>query len=98
MLAALEIHLAGIATWSRPRGGLFIWVRLPDGYDTAAMLPAAQAAGVDYLPGTDFSPGGLNGANYLRLSFAWLDPADIRAGVAALAGVIEEARPRSGQV
>lgn len=90
MLEALETHLGGIATWSRPRGGLFVWVRLPEGVDTTALLPAAQAAGVDYLPGTDFSPVGA-GANYLRLSFAWLNSDSIRAGIAVLAGVIEEA-------
>lgn len=89
MLAALETHLGAVATWSRPRGGLFIWVRLPERYDTNAMLPAAQAAGVDYLPGPEFSPTG-QGANYLRLSFAWLTPEEIRAGIAVLAGVVEE--------
>jgi 2-aminoadipate transaminase len=89
MLEALATHLSGIATWSRPRGGLFIWVRLPESYDTVRMLPAAWAGGVDYLAGPDFSPKGA-GTNYLRLSFAWLDPEEIRAGVAALAGVIEE--------
>ena len=92
MFDALETHLGAVATWSRPRGGLFVWVRLPEGYDTVAMLPAAQAAGVDYLPGPEFSPTG-DGANYLRLSFAWLAPEAIRTGIALLAGVIEEAAP-----
>jgi 2-aminoadipate transaminase len=94
MLQALETHLGNVATWSRPRGGLFIWVRLPEAYDTVAMLPAALAAGVDYLPGPEFSPSG-RGANYLRLSFAWLMPEAIRAGIAALAGVVEDALPKT---
>jgi len=71
MLEALEQHLDGVATWSQPKGGLFIWVCLPEGVDTTKLLEAAHAAGATYLPGTHFSPEG-KGANYLRLSFAYL--------------------------
>jgi 2-aminoadipate transaminase len=92
MLEALEEHLAGMATWSQPRGGLFIWVRLPEEVDTAKLLEAAHAAGVTYLPGTNFSPEG-KGANYLRLSFAYLSPEKIREGIAVLAKVLKSARP-----
>ncbi|MBI3326245.1 MAG: PLP-dependent aminotransferase family protein [Nitrospinae bacterium] len=92
MLEALEEHLSGVATWSRPRGGLFIWVRLPEGYNTTTLLEAAHASGVAYLPGTNFSPEG-KGASYLRLSFAYLSPETIRAGIALLARVVKAARP-----
>jgi 2-aminoadipate transaminase len=92
MLEALEDHLDGVATWSRPTGGLFIWVRLPEGVDTVQLLAAAQAAGVTYLPGRHFSPEG-KGANYLRLSFAYLSPEKIREGVAVLARVLTAAQP-----
>jgi 2-aminoadipate transaminase len=92
MLEALGAHLAGVATWSRPRGGLFIWVELPEGHDTTTLLEAAQRAGVTYLPGMNFSPEG-KGANCLRLSFAYLSPEEIRAGVEVLARVIKAARP-----
>jgi DNA-binding transcriptional MocR family regulator len=92
MLEALEEHLAGVATWSRPRGGLFIWVRLPDGIDTMKLLEAAHAAGVTYLPGTNFSPEG-KGANYLRLSFAYLSPEKIREGIGVLARVVKAVQP-----
>jgi len=94
MLEALAEHLSGMATWSRPRGGLFIWLRLPEAYDTTKLLEAAHAAGVTYLPGTNFSPEG-QGANYLRLSFAYLGPDEIRAGIAVLGRVIKAARPRT---
>jgi 2-aminoadipate transaminase len=87
MLGALDEHFTGFAEWSRPRGGLFIWVRLPDGMDTVARLPDARAAGVDYLPGPNFSPT-RQGANYLRLSFAYLSAEDIRAGLGVLADVL----------
>jgi 2-aminoadipate transaminase len=92
MLEALDEHLDGVAIWSRPRGGLFIWVRLPEGIDTMKLLEAAHAAGVTYLPGANFSPEG-RGANYLRLSFAYLTPEKIRAGIAVLARVLKAVQP-----
>jgi 2-aminoadipate transaminase len=92
MLEALEEDLAGVATWSRPTGGLFVWVRLPEGSDTTKLLAAAHAAGVTYLPGTNFSPEG-KGANYLRLSFAYLSPENIREGIKVLARVLKTTQP-----
>jgi 2-aminoadipate transaminase len=92
MLEAMEEHLAGVVTWSRPQGGLFVWVQLPEGMDAAKLLETAQAAGVTYLPGANFSPEG-KGTHYLRLSFAYLDPEKIRAGIAVLALVLKAAQP-----
>jgi 2-aminoadipate transaminase len=92
MLEALQEHLHGVATWSRPKGGLFVWVRLSEGINTTQLLEAAHAAGVTYLPGMNFSPEG-KGANYLRLSFAYLNPEEIRAGIAVLASVVKTIRP-----
>ena len=87
MLEALEAHFSAFAQWTRPRGGLFLWMRLPEGTDTVALLPAARQAGVDYLPGPNFSPTRA-GADYLRLSFAYLSPQEIREGIAILADVL----------
>jgi 2-aminoadipate transaminase len=92
MLEAMEEHLAGVATWSRPKGGLFVWVQLPEGLDAAKLLEAAHAAGVTYLPGGNFSPEG-KGTNYLRLSFAYLSPEKIREGIVVLARVLKAAQP-----
>jgi 2-aminoadipate transaminase len=92
MLEALEEALHGVATWSRPKGGLFVWVCLPEGVNTTQLLEAAHAAGVTYLPGVNFSPEG-KGANYLRLSFAYLSPEKIREGIAVLARVLKTAQP-----
>ncbi|HSF29140.1 MAG TPA: PLP-dependent aminotransferase family protein [Candidatus Tectomicrobia bacterium] len=92
MLKALEDHLHGVATWSRPRGGLFVWVRLSEGVDTTKLLEAAHSAGVTYLPGMNFSPEG-KGSHYLRLSFAYLSPEKIREGIAVLARVLKTAQP-----
>jgi 2-aminoadipate transaminase len=92
MLEAMEEHLTGVATWSRPQGGLFVWVQLPEGMDATKLLESAQAAGVTYLPGANFSPEG-KGTNYFRLSFAYLDPEKIRAGIAVLARVLKATPP-----
>ncbi len=97
MLEALQEYLSGVATWSQPRGGLFLWMRLPEGYDTTKLLEAAHAAGVTYLPGTNFSPEG-KGANCLRLSFAYLSPEKICEGIRVLARVITAARPLKAPV
>jgi 2-aminoadipate transaminase len=92
MLQALQEHLDGVATWSQPKGGLFIWLRLSEGVNTTTLLEAAHAAGVTYLPGSNFSPEG-KGANYLRLSFAYLSPQKIREGIAVLARVLKTVQP-----
>jgi 2-aminoadipate transaminase len=92
MLEAMEEQLDGVATWSRPRGGLFVWVRLPEGVDTAKLLEVAHTAGVTYLPGANFSPEG-KGSNYLRLSFAYLSAEKTREGIAVLARVLKAAQP-----
>jgi 2-aminoadipate transaminase len=87
MLDALDVHFADFAEWSRPQGGLFLWLRLPEGFDSVARLPDARRADVDYLPGPNFSPT-RSGANYLRLSFGYLNADDIREGLARLADVV----------
>jgi 2-aminoadipate transaminase len=92
MLQALQEHLDGVATWSQPKGGLFVWLRLSEGVNTTTLLEAAHAAGVTYLPGSNFSPEG-KGANYLRLSFAYLSPQKIREGIAVLGRVLKMVQP-----
>ena len=87
MLAALETHFGGTgSTWSRPKGGLFIWLQLPEGADAVAMQPKVLAtADVGYLPGPGFSPDGIAGRNCLRLCFGYNTPAEISEGIKRLA-------------
>jgi DNA-binding transcriptional MocR family regulator len=83
MDTALRKHLSGIARWSRPGGGYFFWLELPEGADAGALEAAARAAGTGFLPGTFCSiDGGLK--HCLRLSFAHYGVADIHEGVARL--------------
>jgi 2-aminoadipate transaminase len=90
MEAALETHLAGIASWIKPVGGMFFWLELRDGLDATALLPKAVEAGMAFVPGAAFYADAPR-ANTLRLSFVTVAPAQIEAGVAALAGVLKAA-------
>ena len=88
MLAALEAHMPAGTTWTRPDGGFYVWVTLPEGFDTAAMLPRAVTARVAYVPGTAFYGDGL-GSRQMRLSFCYPTPERITEGVRRLASVLE---------
>ena len=90
MLAALETELGNTCSWSRPPGGLFIWVRLPDGTDRARLEAIAAERGVSFSQGSEFHVDG-KGGPYIRLAFGFARIADIHEGVAHLARSIEEA-------
>ncbi len=83
MIAALEKHFAGKATWTSADGGLFTFMTLNDGIDTAAKVPDAIARGVAYVPGGPFFVDG-SGRNTMRLTFAKESDERIREGVARL--------------
>jgi len=90
MQAALEKHLAGMATWQRPVGGMFFWLELPAGLDAMALLPQAVDAGMAFVPGEPFFASAPR-RNTLRLSFVTVAADKIEAGVAALAAVLRHA-------
>jgi 2-aminoadipate transaminase len=91
MLAALGEHFGSKATWSRPEGGLFIWLQLPEGADVAAIRDKVlETAEVGYLAGPIFAPDGVSGKNCLRLCFGYNTPEDIQAGIARLAEAFEQ--------
>lgn len=89
MLDALAERMPEGTTWTEPDGGFFVWVELPEGVDADAMLDDAIEAGVTYLPGTMFYPGG-DGERCLRLSYSYASPDEIEDGIAALAGTTRE--------
>jgi len=88
MCAALKCEFGESAHWIAPEGGLFLWVTLADGYDTAALLPAAFEQKVAYIPGANFSPEG-HGANALRLNYSNNTPERIAEGVRRLGMAIK---------
>ncbi len=88
MLAALARHMPAGVTWTRPSGGLFTWVRLPEGLDSAALLERAVGqAGVAFVPGAAFFFDG-RGRNTLRLSFSLASEPEIEDGIARLAKLV----------
>ena len=72
------------STHNRPDGGMFVWARLPDGWDASTLLPRALERGVAYVPGAPFFSGSADPAT-LRLSFTAHRPEEIRRGLDRLA-------------
>jgi 2-aminoadipate transaminase len=87
MLDALAETMPDGASWTRPDGGFFVWLTLPDGIDTKAMLPRAIAARVAYVPGIGFYADG-SGRQAMRLSYCYPPPDRVRDGVGRLARVV----------
>jgi DNA-binding transcriptional MocR family regulator len=103
MQAALERELAGLPVrWLRPRGGLFVWLALPESADSERILERAIAHRVAFIPSRAFYPPEVVGAdgrpapaaapaNFLRLNFSYPPLLDIPRGVASLAAALREA-------
>ena len=87
MLVALGENLGSAATWSRPDGGLYIWLQMPEKADLTSALQPAFDADVGYHPGSNFSPDGTTGKNYARLCFGYNTPDEIHEGIARLSDV-----------
>jgi 2-aminoadipate transaminase len=96
MLAALERYLQR-CRWTRPAGGLSLWVRLPDGIVEAEFIADAMERGVGVAPGHAFFPQPQRQA-HLRLSFGLHGPARIEDGIARLGRVLDEHLRRRSDV
>ncbi|HEV7216043.1 MAG TPA: PLP-dependent aminotransferase family protein [Chloroflexota bacterium] len=94
LLAALAEHLGPAEVqWTRPDGGLFTWLRLPEGSDMDRVRTLATEAGIQYGVGRSFDAADRD-IPYLRLAFGFIDRTDIPDGVAALADCIARAALR----
>ncbi len=87
LLAGLLEHLPAGSRWTRPEGGLFIWVELPHGYDAERVLGRAIERGVAFVPGLYFYAGEPR-RETLRVSFATATPAELHEGAARLGAAI----------
>lgn len=88
LLAALTREMPEGVTWTRPEGGMFVWVTLPTGMDGAALLAQSlQSERVAFVPGRAFFADGSNG-NTLRLSFSCADERQIDEGMKRLGRLI----------
>ena len=89
MLALLEKYMPEGVSWTHPEGGLFLFLTLPEGFDTVALYDRALSAGVAYVAGSFFYPDGSH-RNTMRINFSFLDASRMEAGVKLLAEVIGE--------
>jgi 2-aminoadipate transaminase len=76
-------------SWTRPKGGLFLWGRMPVGMDAKKVLQAAVARNVAFVPGEAFYPHG-DVKNTMRLNFSNASEENIRIGIARLGQVLNE--------
>ena len=94
MLGALDEHFGSCfgseASWSRPAGGLFIWLSMPAGTDSASVVERAAKEGILFLPGARLSPEGKSGHNRARLCFGYNRPQEIIEGIACLSEVFQK--------
>ena len=89
MLASLERHLPKGWRWSRPEGGMFVWVEGPEGVDGRALLErAVMQERVAFVPGQAFFAD-RSGSETMRLSFSLAYPEEIEEGVTRLARAIQ---------
>jgi 2-aminoadipate transaminase len=90
MLAALEREMQGLGVvFNKPAGGMFLWLRLPEGMDAVALLPQAVERGVAFVPGAPFYAGA-GDPRTLRLSFVTASVEEIDAAIRALADAVRE--------
>lgn len=88
MLDALQVHMPETVSWTKPKGGMFVWLRLPAEMDAGALLQTVfEKEKVIYVPGASFHSDG-SGVNTLRLSYSLPSTQQIAGGIAGLARVI----------
>lgn len=87
LMDALAEQFGTAAEFEEPKGGIFLWVKLPDNVDTMKLYQQALASGIAINPGTEWSTNGSHSKSRLRLCFASPSVQEIRDGVAALAEV-----------
>ncbi len=92
MLAALATYMPDGCRWSKPQGGMFIWVELPSHIDTMSLLETAvENEKVAFIPGQAFALPGVHADHYMRLNYSNCCIADIYEGIERLGRVVAQA-------
>lgn len=89
LLSLLEEHMPRNVRWTRPEGGLFLFLTMPEGFDAVRFYDVALDAGVAYVAGEFFHPD-RSGKNTMRLNFSFMSPEKITAGVKLLAKLLKD--------
>jgi 2-aminoadipate transaminase len=90
MLDAMHEHFPREVSWTRPQGGLFLWVTLPVWINATDVLTTAIEHKVAFVPGSAFHSCG-GGHNTLRLNFSNATPDKIKEGISRLGAVLADA-------
>lgn len=87
LLSLLEKYMPEGISWTHPEGGLFLFLTMPEGFDSVKFYDKALSAGVAYVAGSFFHPDG-SGLNTMRMNFSFMSPEKITAGVKLLAELL----------
>ena len=87
LLGLLEEHMPEGVRWTRPEGGLFLFLTMPEGFDAVKFYDKALDAGVAYVAGEFFHPD-RSGKNTMRLNFSFMSPERITEGIKLLASLL----------
>ena len=87
MLDLLETYMPEGVEWTRPEGGLFLFLTMPEGFDAVKFYDKALDAGVAYVAGEFFHPD-RSGKNTMRLNFSFMDAEKMEAGVKLLSDLL----------
>ena len=87
MLSLLDEYMPEDVRWTRPEGGLFLFLTMPDGFDAVKFYDVALDAGVAYVAGEFFHPD-RSGKNTMRLNFSFMSPERIKEGIRLLAELL----------
>ena len=95
MLDSLEEHMPDNVTWTHPKGGLFLWVMLPECLDSQVLFEDAVKEKVAFVPGISFfAEGGVH--NTMRLNFSYATPEKINEGIARLGTAVKKRLMENG--
>ena len=89
LLGLLETHMPEGVHWTRPQGGLFLFLTLPEGFDAVKFYDQALDAGVAYVAGEFFYPD-RRGKNTMRLNFSFMNQDRMTEGIKLLASLLRE--------
>lgn len=89
MLSLLEEYMPENVTWTRPDGGLFLFLTMPEHFDSVSFYDTALGNGVAYVAGSFFRTDG-GGRNTMRLNFSFMTPDRIREGIILLADLLKK--------
>jgi 2-aminoadipate transaminase len=96
MMETMEEVFPSEASWTHPKGGMFLWGILPEGMDAAEVLKVAIEKKVAFVPGFAFHPNG-GGENTMRLNFSYSKPEVIREGITRLGFTLKEMLIKNGK-